>query len=68
MFDRSTAALLRRAFGPLVRRGYLSVRLPDGQTLVATDLTSDACGSERIAGVTPLIRLGNARTFYRCNY
>jgi hypothetical protein len=46
---------------------YRGIILPDGQTLVATDLTSDACGSERIAGVTPLIRLGNARTFYRCN-
>jgi hypothetical protein len=47
---------------------YRGIILPDGQTLVATDLTSHACGSERIAGVTPLIRLGNARTFYRCNY
>ncbi|WP_219218335.1 class I SAM-dependent methyltransferase [Variovorax boronicumulans] len=37
MFDRSTAALLRRAFGPLVRRGHLSVRLPDGQTLAFGD-------------------------------
>lgn len=47
---------------------YRGIILPDGQTLVATDLKSDACGSERIAGVTPLLRLGNARTFYRCDY
>jgi len=47
---------------------YHGVILPNGQTLVATGLTSQACGSERIAGVTPLIRLGNARTFYRCDY
>jgi hypothetical protein len=47
---------------------YRGIILPDGQTLVATDLKSDACGSERIAGVTALIRLGNARTFYRCDY
>ena len=45
-----------------------NVILPDGRTLVATGLTSDACGAERVSGITPLIRLGNARTFYRCNF
>jgi hypothetical protein len=45
-----------------------SVILPDGKTLVATGLTSEACGAERVTGVTPLIRLGNTRTFYRCNF
>ena len=42
--------------------------LPDGSALAATGLTSEACGSERIAGIAPLIRMGNARTIYRCNY
>lgn len=45
-----------------------NVILPDGKTLVATGLHSDACNSERTAGITPLIRTGNARTFYRCNF
>jgi hypothetical protein len=45
-----------------------NVILPDGKTLVATGLDSDACNAERVAGVTPLIRQGNARTFYRCNF
>lgn len=45
-----------------------NVILPDGRTLVATGLESDACNSERVAGITPLIRQGNARTFYRCSF
>lgn len=45
-----------------------NVILPDGKTLVATGLDSDACNSERVAGLAPLIRQGNARTFYRCNF
>ena len=47
---------------------YRSIILPDGRTLVATGPGSEACGAERVAGVTPLIRIGDARTFYRCNY
>jgi len=47
---------------------YRNVILPDGRTLVATGLGSEACGAERVAGVTPLIRIGNARTVYRCDY
>jgi len=47
---------------------HRSIILPDGRTLVATGLGSEACGAERVAGVTPLIRMGNARTVYRCDY
>lgn len=45
-----------------------NIILPDGRTVVATGLGSEACGAERVAGVTPLIRIGNARTVYRCDY
>jgi Flp pilus assembly secretin CpaC len=66
-----------RVRGPLVCQtnrvwkalaAHNNVILPDGKTLVATGLQSDACNSERIAGITPLIRQGNTRTFYRCKF
>ncbi len=47
---------------------HRNIILPDGRTVVATGPGSEACGAERVAGVTPLIRIGNARTVFRCDY
>lgn len=45
------------------------ILMPDGKSVIATDMTSEACGSARVAGVTARISgtIAGAKTSYRCN-
>lgn len=45
------------------------ILMPDGKSVIATDMTSEACGSARVAGVTVRIpgTISGASTSYRCN-
>ncbi len=45
------------------------ILMPDGKSVIATDMTSEACGAERVAGVTARISgtIAGAKTSYSCN-
>ena len=45
------------------------ILMPDGKSVIATDMTSEACGAARVAGVTARIpsSIAGASTSYRCN-
>ncbi len=45
------------------------ILMPDGKSVIATDMTSEACGAERVAGVTARIAgtIAGTKTSYRCN-